>query len=433
MSNLNVGQTAAAEAFFNFLYTNDVGFIISGAAGVGKTFMMSHIIDTIIPRYNETCRMMGLPEQFKTVNMTATTNKAAEALSIATGRETGTIHSFLRLRVQEDFVSGKTILKPNSDFIVHENQIIFVDECSMVDGALFKMLQEATHNCKIVYVGDHSQLSPIFEDLSPVYKQGYQFFELTEQMRNSGQPALMDLCAQLRETVKTGVFNPIKMVPNVIEHLEHMEFGNELKAKFSTQNLDDRILAYTNARVIDFNSSVREFRQLPAEFTVGEALINNHPIKVNKRQIAVESELTIRAIHGTEVVSINLTNGTSPIDMTVQICDLENKNGERFNGIKIPMNTAHYKGILKYLAQQKMYAIMYGTKETYPDLRQRDASTVHKSQGSTYDTVYIDAGDISNCRDPDQAARMLYVACSRPRNRIVFYGDLAPKFGGLTL
>jgi ATP-dependent exoDNAse (exonuclease V) alpha subunit len=59
------------------------------------------------------------------------------------------------------------------------------------------------------------------------------------------------------------------------------------------------------------------------------------------------------------------------------------------------------------------------------------AKTVHKSQGSTHDDVYIDLGNISTCHNPNQAARMLYVAFSRARNRVFLFGQLAEKYGGL--
>ena len=65
------------------------------------------------------------------------------------------------------------------------------------------------------------------------------------------------------------------------------------------------------------------------------------------------------------------------------------------------------------------------------DLRPEDASTVHKSQGSTFDTVFIDLSDLSTCRQPDMAARLLYVAFTRARNRVVLYGKLKDKFGGV--
>ncbi len=54
--HLNQGQKAAAEAFFEFLFDQtQEGFIISGAAGVGKTYLMGYIIDETMNRYHEMC------------------------------------------------------------------------------------------------------------------------------------------------------------------------------------------------------------------------------------------------------------------------------------------------------------------------------------------------------------------------------------------
>ena len=63
------------------------------------------------------------------------------------------------------------------------------------------------------------------------------------------------------------------------------------------------------------------------------------------------------------------------------------------------------------------------------DLRMVDASTVHKAQGSTLDTVYIDLDDISKCTQKDLTAKLLYVAVSRARKKVVFFGDLAKRYG----
>jgi len=88
---LNQGQQAAADAFFAFLFDeNQKEFIISGAAGVGKTFLMSHMIDTVMPRYHEMCRLIGTEAAYDDVVMCATTNKAAEVLAQATRRPTST-------------------------------------------------------------------------------------------------------------------------------------------------------------------------------------------------------------------------------------------------------------------------------------------------------------------------------------------------------
>ena len=155
--NLNQGQKDAAEAFFSFLFDpSQKEFIMSGPAGVGKTYWMGHIIDEIMPRYHETCKLIGIDPEYENVVMTATTNKAAEVLEYATGRPTQTIHSFLNLTIYEDHSTGKTKLNKNPrTWTVHEKMIIFVDECSMIDSPLYKMIHEGTLKCKIVYVGDH--------------------------------------------------------------------------------------------------------------------------------------------------------------------------------------------------------------------------------------------------------------------------------------
>jgi ATP-dependent exoDNAse (exonuclease V) alpha subunit len=62
--------------------------------------------------------------------------------------------------------------------------------------------------------------------------------------------------------------------------------------------------------------------------------------------------------------------------------------------------------------------------ENWIDLRAAYAQTVNKSQGSTYDRVFIDLDDIRRCNSGDQIARMLYVAVSRAREQVFLTGDL---------
>lgn len=55
------------------------------------------------------------------------------------------------------------------------------------------------------------------------------------------------------------------------------------------------------------------------------------------------------------------------------------------------------------------------------DLRHSYACTVHKAQGSTYDTVYVDLDDLYKAiRNKDMYNRLLYVAVSRAAKKVVF-------------
>jgi hypothetical protein len=100
--------------------------------------------------------------------------------------------------------------------------------------------------------------------------------------------------------------------------------------------------------------------------------------------------------------------------------------------VPVPCDRAHFGALVEYYRKAKQWGKYYELRNNYPDLRQFDAATVHKSQGSTYDTVFIDLANISSCHQPNAVARMLYVAFSRPRSRIFLYGNLAPKYGGLS-
>lgn len=431
MSTLNKGQQEAADGFFKFLFSPDQEAIISGPGGVGKTFLMSHMIDEILPSYFETCKMMGIDPEFDEVVMTATTNKAAEVLAVATQRPTSTIHSFMNLKVQDDFATGESKITPTTQWRVHEKKIIFIDECSMIDKNLYKYLHEGTQQCKIIYVGDHCQLAPITEKLSPVYRNEKPFWLLDEQMRNNGQPALMAVCEQLRQTVQTGEFKPIQIVPGVIDLLDDRAMQIELAAHFANQTHNSRILAYTNNRVMEYNDHVRLLRKLPNEYTIGEYLINNSAIHLRDRMLSVEEELEVLDISSNieDIIIEPRTEGD--VILQVRRMTFRSRIGEELEGIKVPVDRDHFIALIKYYQKQKNWKIYFHLKGFYPDLRPRDAATVHKSQGSTYDSVFIDLGNISKCHQSDQVARMLYVAFSRPRSRIFLYGELAQKYGGL--
>lgn len=423
---LNQGQEAAADAFFEFLFSNDKEFILSGPAGVGKTFWMGHIIDVIIPRYQEMCKLLGIEAIYEAVNMTATTNKAAEVLEAQTGRITSTVHSFLNLTIYEDYESGQTKLKKNPKlWTVHENKVLFIDECSMIDSGLEKVIQEGTHNTKIVYVGDRFQLAPVMEKLSPIYLKNSPMFELTQQMRTAN-PHLQALNQQLRDTVETNEFKPIQLVPGSIDHLDDDQMQDQLALTFAQPNKGSRILCYTNKRVAEFNEHIRDMRQLPPELQVGEILVNGTAFKASRKMISVESEVTITGNHGKDQMPIE--NG---VMLDVEIIDATNQLGEAFYGLTSPTDRQHFNDLLKYYKRQKNWERFFYMKENFPDFRQRDAATVHKSQGSTYDSVFIDLGNISTNNKPEEVSRMLYVAFSRARNRVFLFGELAPKYGHL--
>ena len=422
---LNAEQQAAADGFFAFLFNDEKEINLRGPGGVGKTYLMGYLIDRVLPQYFQTCALMGIEAIYTDVVMTATTNKAAEVLGVATGRPAQTAHSFFNLKVVDDYSTGKSKVSKTGAWKVHERKIIFVDEASMVDSALRQYINEGTLRCKIVYVGDHCQLAPVHESLSPVYRDNLGNLDLTIPMRTN-VPELHAINQQLRDTVETGVFRPIQAVPGIIDVLNSDDMEAMLIDTFKTQNPASRILAYHNNRVNDYNAFIREIRGLPSVYGLHELLINNSAIRVGKGMLSVEEEVEI--VEQAECSQFDEID--SGVSLEVIMTTLRDSYGNHIR-VPVPVDRDHFTKLLAYYKRNKNWHKFFHLKNNYPDLRPRDAATVYKAQGSTYDSVFIDLGDLSTCPNPNQAARMLYVAFSRARHRVFLYGELAERFGGL--
>lgn len=427
---LNADQERVSEEFFAFLLSpNQKEYTVSGPPGVGKTFLLQQLIDRILPTYQEACQLMGEKPMIHNFALCATTNKAAEVLSGSTGIPTQTIHKFLNLKVTDDFETGRQTVKKTPSFDVHHHTLVLCDESSMIDSDLYRILHEGTDKtCKIVYVGDSHQLAPVGEKISKVFAPHIQRTELRIPVRNAHQPALMALCDQMRQTVETGVFQPLPLVPGVIEQLSNEQFQIHVDTTFAQEGADSRILAYTNAQVIAYNSYIRQaVRGYGALLEPGELVVNNQGHQVTRTVfLPAELELRVTAVDPSPK-SLVLT---PDLILEAYQVTLENpKTGSVFK-VHQPLDPHHLKEVSKYLGRQKMWPEYFRLKGWFPDLRARDASTVHKAQGSTFESVYLDLQNIGTCNIPDQVARMLYVGASRARSRVYLYGHLPPKYRG---
>lgn len=428
-SPLNEGQQKAAEQIFAFLVGPDKEMNLSGPGGSGKTHLMGHIIDKVIPEVQKIAELVQSPVQLHNVQMCATTNKAAEVLGKSVKRPTDTVHSAFGLTVKTDFQTGKTSTVRSKKWAMKHNTVFFIDEAYGMDSQLRNIILDSTQNCKIINVGDHCQLGPIFENISPIHTAGLPTAYLTEQMRNRNQPALKAICDQLRRTVETGVFEPIKRVPGVIDFMDENEFSNEICHLLGSPTEDNlhKIIAYDNNRVLQYTEHLRFVRGLGDQIEVGEKLVNNTMYQDDGKMMSVEEEVEVLSIRD----RIDTESVTHDATFTTRRADLKTQWGGVIADVPIPTDVAHFQALKAWYKRNKNWYAFYAMQERFPDLRMREASTVHKAQGSTHDTILIDLGNLSACPNPLVAARLLYVAFSRARNRVICFGDLAQKYGGL--
>lgn len=425
-------QQKGIDAFHEFLFSPAQIFVLSGSAGVGKTYLMDYLGTKAMEFYEHHCALMEINPQFTTTIFTATTNKAAEVLERSIGKPVSTIHSFLALKVQQDNKTGKTYLQRTKNVTVSD-AILFVDESSMIDQELYDTILASCKNAKIVFVGDHAQMAPVNESLSPIYKNVDQdnFIFLETPVRNAETPALMALCDQLRNSVETGEFFPIKEVPGVIDYLDGPQMERELQSAFVDEEQDARILCYSNSRVQTFNAALREMRGLPSHFVPGEKLVAARAYFNKPNQIPVERTVTVMETieePTKEGFSVYTPNGKEIEAYWYKV----SKTGSHHDtfSVKVAADPEVAKETMANLKRKREWGQFFNFTGQFADLRPVDACTVYKAQGSTYDTAFIDIGNIGTCFDAEQVARMLFVAASRARKRVCLFGQLPGKYQG---
>ena len=369
-----------------------------------------------LPAYLKTCRLLNPQFPNYEVQLTATTNKAAENFAAITGMDVITIHSYLGLRVDKDFKTNITRLIPKSSE-KKQNMLLFIDEYSFVSSELLSLIFKLTERCKIVFIGDPAQLTPVGSAIVPVYAAKFPGAELTEvvrqaKMENGEENPISLLAEKFRHAVNTGEFFSFKPDGKHIIHMDRADFNQAIEAEFTRPDWryrDSKILAWTNKCTIGFNHHIRTMAKGDPSFQVGDYAVCNSYISANRKSFKTDQLVRITGIRDNEEV-FDVKGKTYELDGVARLFGPDSL-ADKAKAIK----KARADGHLSTVRQME---------EQWVDLRAAYACTVDKSQGSTFDRVYVDLSDISKCNIANQMARMLYVGCSRPRTQLFLTGDL---------
>jgi ATP-dependent exoDNAse (exonuclease V) alpha subunit len=408
---LTEDQQNALEAFHNFLLDPiEQVFVLSGYSGCGKSTLVRTIIDRI-PDFMRTAKLINPSQKEYAIELTATTNKAAENLGQITGMSAATIHSFLGLRVQTDFRTNTATLIPSAKD-PKEGYLLFIDEASYVDKQLLGFIFKMTRNCKVVFIGDPAQLTPVKSQGTPVFEANFTGAALTTVVRQAEGNPIVDLSTKFRHTVNTGEFFSFTPDGEHVKYMKREEFNAAIEAEFTRPNWrykDSKILAWTNKCVIGYNHYVRNLAKGDPHFAVGDYAVCNSFISVNRTSVKTDQLVQITGISEDDLEYDVLGNWFT-LDSGLRAFmpkTLESKNAR-----------------LKLARAQDDFHIGSQIESTWIDLRAAYACTINKSQGSTFDRVFVDLDDIRRCNSGDQIARMLYVGISRARHQVFLTGDL---------
>lgn len=413
---LNPEQQTAVESLLDFIQDPDTPspfFTLGGFAGTGKTFCMREVL----------ARTDGTHTKFA---FTAPTNKAAKVLRAVTG-EACTIYSLLGLRVDKSgelkqVVAGKA--PPDLSSI----DVVFVDEGSMVNVVLLKELRASAdrHGFKVVFMGDPAQLPPVKEITSPIWNLGLDA-SLSRVMRHDNQ--ILQLVTGIREVINS----PAPCITIKSDHDDEGGVWKMTKTAFKesifkavTQgNFGDgnnsKVIAWRNVKVAEYNLLIRNaLYGVEAQSNLwmpGERIVAAAPCERNDEPLMATDE---------EAVVESIVVCKHPMEPKYQAFELKatTENGKLVRLLTIhPASQAQFDADCQQLAHQaaaapRMWKKFWDLKELFHDIRYAYAITAHRSQGSTYENVWVDYQDILLNRTRREAFQCLYVACSRPTTRL---------------
>lgn len=420
---LSVDQENALSAAMDFLTDPDeTEMVISGHSGTGKSTLVTHLLSFINTHTRMINLVMGTDKADIAVYCTATTNKAAAVLSNITKKDAATIHSLLKLRVTNNYKTGKTTLTRKSTTNPIKNSLIIIDEASMVNIELLQLIRKCTTKCKVIYILDPYQMTALFEDTCCVHSDITNKSTLTSIQRqketNGKLHPIAALGEQFRKTIETGIFPKIVPDGKHILHLNNEEMQDTVDQEFTniTNPNHAKILVWTNAKVNEYNGYVRSLHSNSDLVEVGEYVVTNKPI-LNGNSVVYPTDaiIQITAIEE-EIEKYGITGHMVTLEDTATVF--------------LPNEQWRVKEIIKGYRKEKDWVNLFEVTDACADLRATYACTVHKCQGSTYDIAFIDLENIGKCRNPVEVARLLYVAVTRATTQVVFYGNLPNKYRG---
>jgi ATP-dependent exoDNAse (exonuclease V) alpha subunit len=411
---LSDDQNDSADTIVNFLLDPEKkNLILAGFAGVGKSTLLKHVIDEL-PRINKLAEAVGADKTERTMHLTATTNKAAGALRQTTGLAAQTIHSTLGLALERNETNFKQELVVTGRTRTFRDDLFIVDEAFMADPKLMQLMSEYMENCKVLWVGDPAQLTPVGMNSCPLETRGFDTTTLSQVHRQAEGSPIIQLATLCRYAVLSGKFFKFEPDGDVIQHVSRVEFDKQMLEEFEANGKTPgavKALAWTNKGTLAMNSLVKQQMKGTLDISVGDYVVCNSAMRT--RKIALSTDQTVQ-----------ITGKRSGTEQGLEghYYDINSK-GEVFMPTSLPAKRALLKALKKDKSAEAT-ANRIHIEDKWADLRDEYACTINKSQGSTYGTVFIDLADVGRCKNPNQLARLLYVATSRAANRIVFTGDI---------
>lgn len=417
---------------------------LNGPAGSGKSFLTARIIRRLLDK------KMG------TVKITTTTHKSLDVICNMLEDEgldeieASTIHSHLRLKVKDNYDTGEQTFTLDVSKKTKKVDILFIDEYSMISEDLMKYVVEVVKKGEIkcvVFVGDVYQLPPVSGEVvvNEVIRNNFYLTEIARQKEGSPIISLATIFRNQIENLKESIYVPslkellhngltdIKGNPDLYGELVNdvQVFTNEelfMDTYYNTDPNESIVTGFTNSFVKSKNKEIRnnllhdkividefgncDFLVEGEHITFQETYAMNDNIVHKNNETVIVAECNKKFNSGIWFWEVTTTTGT-----TFKCVDpiSAGKYKDTLNDIASRANAAHGKG------KSVIWKHYFDIKNEFPSVAYGYASTIHKTQGSTYENVFFSLRDVTMYErniDFDLLMRLCYVAITRSSQKL---------------
>lgn len=414
---LNKDQATAVDEMVEFLQVSDDAyfFLLEGPAGTGKTYCVKALINRIKGR----------------LVFTAPTNKATKVLreSIQSPDykpDCRTIYSLLGLKLETNG-EIKELSVPEDPLDLSRFLAVVVDEASMVSKVLMKYIKEAalTQKVKFIFMGDRYQLPPVGEDLATCWDIPRKAV-LSQVMRFDNQ--LLTLATEIR-TRMGHIVPTIKLVSDNdgaegVWSIPANDWEARIRAaaargEFSEPN-KAKAMAWRNATVNRLNTMIRDviFDHTDQHWVVGDRIVMLAPANdfENEKIASTDDEGTVERV----TTAYHPHYGQFKC-YVIDVCFDDNERASIWllhESAQLEFTKETERRAAEARANPRMWKNFWAFKDAFHTARHAYALTVHRAQGSTYETAYVDYRDILINRNRIEAFKCFYVAATRARKRL---------------
>jgi exodeoxyribonuclease-5 len=405
----NLDQINLLKALMEFWDSDEQYFLISGQAGVGKTYSMKLLVAALARKKNIKICMCG------------PTNKSTAVLRKSVGEaaniEFRTVHSLLGLKMDTNG-EVKELKYGLREAAVGSYGLIILDEASMVGVDLLEYLQSkiVISGTKIVIIGDKEQLPPVKELVSPIWRKFNINYELTEVVRH--QNSILTFVQSIRANKDPEFISPGPEV-SIVDDTSYLAEIDRLAPTGAFHTGGAKVIAWRNATVDFMNLYIRSRYPLTAsddKYVPGDRVVFREPL-IHK--IKGGGSILIASTDEEGVIK-NIYESHHTIHRKLQVLNLEIQLEEEVVTVAIihPESEVALKELLQSYAVKKSWGSFWALKESFASITHSYALTAHRSQGSTFPVTLVDAGDIMLNPNISERTKCLYVACSRASSHL---------------